>query len=83
MKKTHNVSFVPELGEPSKAYIPYSHAGLPVSPPKATQTPEEDSHNQPAAKKMRSDDCGDKATPSTVRKYSRTKDELNSIYGSR
>ena len=83
MKKTHHVSFVPELAEPSKAYIPYSHAGLPVSPPKATQTPEEDSQNQPAAKKMRSDDCGDKATPSTVRKYSRTKDELNSIYSSR
>ena len=55
----------------------------PVSPPKATQTPEEDSHNQPAAKKMQSDDCGDKATSSTVRKYSRTKDELNSIYSSR
>ena len=46
MKKTHNVSLVPELAEPSKAYIPYSHAGLPVSPPKATQTPEEDSQNQ-------------------------------------
>ena len=66
MKKTYNVSFVPELAEPSKAHIPYSHAGLPVSSPKATQTPEEDSHNQPAAKKMRTDDCCDKATPSTV-----------------
>lgn len=66
MKKTYNVSFVPELAEPSKAHIPYSHAGLPVSPPKATQTPEQDSHNQPAAKKMRTDDCGDKAAPLTV-----------------
>ena len=65
MKKTYNVSFVPELAEPSKAHIPFSHAGLPVSSPKATQTPE-DSHNQHAAKKMRTDDCGDKATPSTV-----------------
>lgn len=33
MKKTYNVSFVPDLAEPSKAHIPYSHAGLPVSPP--------------------------------------------------
>ena len=66
MKKTYNVLFVPELAEPSKAHIPFSHAGLPVSSPKATQTPEEDSHNQHAAKKMRTDDCGDKATPSTV-----------------
>lgn len=65
MKKSYNVSFIPELTEPSKAHIPYSHAGLPVSPPppKATQTPEEDSHNQPAANKMRTDDCSDKTTP--------------------
>ena len=65
MKKTYNVSFIPELAQPSIAHIPYSHAAQPVSPLKATQTVEEDSHNQPAAKKMRTDDCGDNATPST------------------
>ena len=39
---------------------------LPPTQTKATPTPEEDGHNQPAAKKMQTDDCGDKATPSTV-----------------
>ena len=70
IKKTYNVPFFPELAEPAKAHIHYSHAGLLVSlpppPTKATPTPEEDSHNQPATKKMQTDDCGDKATPSTV-----------------
>ena len=65
MKKTYNVSFVPEFEEPSKAHIPYNHAGLPVCLPKATQTPEEDTHNQPPAKKMKSDDCDDNCS-STV-----------------
>ncbi|XP_044176187.1 uncharacterized protein LOC114973334 [Acropora millepora] len=35
MKKTYNVSFIPELAEPSKAHVPYSHAGQPVRPPQS------------------------------------------------